>query len=141
MKISMSLGLVAAMCSVALSSAALAQPSSQPWLDGSLSAEARAHALVGAMTTDEKLKLIFGYGSPDDSLAKVPDTVISAEAVSSSSGKSASRSSTGSSSTASSPASSTRSSSSGTQTSSSASQSAATSTQSSSPASVSTRQS
>ena len=80
MKISMSLGLVAAMCSVALSSAALAQPSSQPWLDGSLSAEARAHALVGAMTTDEKLKLIFGYGSPDDSLAKVPDTVISAEA-------------------------------------------------------------
>jgi beta-glucosidase len=32
------------------------------------------------MTTDEKLKLIFGYASPGDELAKVPDTLVSPEA-------------------------------------------------------------
>ena len=33
----------------------------QPWLDPSLSPEARAQAAVGAITLDEKLRLIFGY--------------------------------------------------------------------------------
>src|SRR5947209_11663671 len=74
--------LVAAMlCSLPFNNIpAAAQPLAAPWLDGSLSAEARAQALVAAMTTDEKLRLVFGYGAPDDSLAKVPDTVVSPEA-------------------------------------------------------------
>src|SRR5947209_12528621 len=74
--------LVAAMlCSLPFSAIpAAAQTSAAPWLDRSLSAEDRAQALVAGMTQDEKLRLIFGYGSPDDSLAKVPDTLVSPEA-------------------------------------------------------------
>ena len=72
--------LAALSCSLALSGVAASAQPAQPWLDRSLSADARAHSLVGAMTTDEKLRLIFGYASPGEDLAKVPDTLVSPEA-------------------------------------------------------------
>ena len=56
-----------------------AQPAAQPWLDRSLSADERALSLVQAMTTDEKLRLVFGFASPGDDLAKVPDSLVSPE--------------------------------------------------------------
>jgi beta-glucosidase len=59
-------------------SAASAQPAG-PWLDRSLSPDARARALVAAMTTDEKLRLVFGFASPGEDLAKVPDSLVSPE--------------------------------------------------------------
>jgi beta-glucosidase len=57
----------------------IAQPGPAPWLDRSLTPEARAHALVAAMTTDEKLRLVFGFTSPGEDLAKVPDSLVSPE--------------------------------------------------------------
>jgi beta-glucosidase len=73
--------LAAILCSLGLSGVAVnAQPAARTWLDRSLTADVRAHALVAAMTTDEKLRLVFGYASPDDSLAKVPETLVSPEA-------------------------------------------------------------
>jgi len=52
----------------------------QPWLNPSLSPEARAQAAVGAMTLDEKLRLIFGYSDQAmTELAKVPGDVVPAE--------------------------------------------------------------
>jgi beta-glucosidase len=56
-----------------------AQTATASWLDRSLNAEARAHALVGAMTRDEKLRLVFGFASPGDDLTKVPDNLVSPE--------------------------------------------------------------
>ena len=40
-------------------------PSSMPWTDTALPAEARAQALLESMTQDEKLTLVFGYYSSD----------------------------------------------------------------------------
>jgi beta-glucosidase len=61
-----------------LGAQANAQPAAaSPWLDRSLSADVRARALVQAMTTDEKLRLVFGFASPGDDLAKVPDSLVS----------------------------------------------------------------
>lgn len=71
---------VAVMCAVALSAVPVDAISAQAWLDRSLSPEIRAHALVGAMTTDEKLRIIFGYADSSDDLAKVPDSLVSPEA-------------------------------------------------------------
>jgi beta-glucosidase len=54
--------------------------SDQPWLDRSLSPEARARAAVAAMTRDEKLRLIFGYSDQAlTELNKVPDDIVSPE--------------------------------------------------------------
>jgi beta-glucosidase len=60
---------------------AAAQPRlDQPWLNPGLSAEARAHAAVAAMTLDEKLRLVFGYSDQAfTDLAKVPDATVSAD--------------------------------------------------------------
>ena len=59
--------------------AASASPD-KPWLDRSLSPEARARAVVAAMTLDEKLRLIFGYSDQAfTDLAKVPDNIVSSE--------------------------------------------------------------
>ena len=52
----------------------------KPWLDPSLSPEARARAAVAAMTLDEKLRLVFGYSDQAvTDVAKVPDDIVSAE--------------------------------------------------------------
>ena len=56
-----------------VSTTALAQ--SQPWMDKSKSPEARAHAVVAAMTEDEKLSLIMGYTDPKG-INKQPDDLI-----------------------------------------------------------------
>lgn len=49
-----------------------------PWMDKSLSADARAKAVLAAMTTDEKLLMIFGFDSPSAAdLAKIPDDIVS----------------------------------------------------------------
>jgi len=54
--------------------------SEKPWLDRNLSPEARARAAVGAMTLDEKLRLVFGYSDQAfTDLAKVPDDIVSPE--------------------------------------------------------------
>src|SRR5947209_877451 len=71
---------VVACCFALFGVQANAQQPGQPWLDRSLSAELRAHDLVGAMTTDEKLRLVFGYADPGEELAKVPDSLVSPEA-------------------------------------------------------------
>src|SRR5437763_3792170 len=57
-----------------------AQAQTEAWLDRSQSPEVRAHALVAAMTQDEKLRLVFGYADPGEELTKVPDNLISPEA-------------------------------------------------------------
>ena len=50
-----------------------------PWLDPSLSPEARAHAALKAMTLDEKLRLVFGYSDQAlTDLAKVSDDIVPA---------------------------------------------------------------
>ncbi len=56
------------------STGALAQ--SQPWLDKTKPADERAKAAVAAMTTDEKLTLVFGFTDPDG-VAKQPDDIVS----------------------------------------------------------------
>jgi len=64
----------------ALSMAAQAQAQVQvrdqarPWLDKSKSPDQRARAAVAAMTLDEKLLMIMGYGGAD--LSKEPDDVV-----------------------------------------------------------------
>jgi len=42
-----------------------AAPPNTPWMNPTLNADARARLLVGAMTQDEKLTLVFGYFSTD----------------------------------------------------------------------------
>jgi beta-glucosidase len=49
----------------ASSGAALAQDSARPWTNRALSAQERASLAVGAMTTEEKLQLVFGYFATD----------------------------------------------------------------------------
>jgi beta-glucosidase len=56
-----------------------AQPvrSDRPWLNPSLSPDARARAALAAMTLDEKLRLIFGYSDQAlTELSKVPDEIV-----------------------------------------------------------------
>ena len=61
-------------------SAAAAQGADRPWLNPGLSPEERARAAVGAMTLDEKLRLIFGYSDQAvTEVAKVPDEIVSPE--------------------------------------------------------------
>lgn len=56
------------------------RPAGQPWLDPTLSPEARARAAVAAMTLVEKLRLVFGYSDQAvTEVAKVPDEVVSPE--------------------------------------------------------------
>ena len=54
-----------------------AQPSTapeEPWLNSTLSPDARAKAAVAAMTLDEKLRLIFGYSDQAlTEVSKVPE--------------------------------------------------------------------
>ena len=57
-----------------VSTAALAQ--GQPWMDRSKSPDARARAVVAAMTEDEKLSLIMGYTDPKGIMTQ-PDSLIS----------------------------------------------------------------
>ena len=53
-------------------------PADRPWLDPNLSPEVRAEAALGAMTLDEKLRLIFGYSDQAyTDLVKVPDDIVS----------------------------------------------------------------
>jgi beta-glucosidase len=73
---------IRAACTAALSlllaSSALAQTSPRPWLDPAQSPQVRARAAVAAMTTGEKLRLVFGFDSPTRAdLAAVPDDVVS----------------------------------------------------------------
>jgi beta-glucosidase len=53
---------------------AVAQAQAQPWLDKTKSADERARTAVAAMTLDEKLLLIMGYGGDD--LSKEPDDIV-----------------------------------------------------------------
>ena len=74
----------AATIAACMSSQAMGQqqsaPPGSPWLDRSLSPEARAHAAVAAMTLDEKLRLIFGYSDQAvTEVSKVPDELVSPE--------------------------------------------------------------
>jgi len=58
---------------------ALAQSSGQPWLDRNRTPEARAKAAVAAMTEDEKLRIVFGFGWPMPDFDKTPDDIVSPE--------------------------------------------------------------
>jgi beta-glucosidase len=70
----------AALSIVLCAPAAAQSRADQPWLNPGLSPEARAHAAVGAMTLDEKLRLVFGYSDQAlTEVAKVPDDVVSPE--------------------------------------------------------------
>jgi beta-glucosidase len=52
----------------------------RPWLDASLSPEARARAAVAAMTLDEKLRLVFGFSDQAvTDVVKVPDDIVPGE--------------------------------------------------------------
>ena len=68
----------AASVAMLLCTSVQAQPApDRPWLNPSLSPDARAHAAVAAMTLDEKLRLIFGYSDQAHTdLAKVPDDIV-----------------------------------------------------------------
>jgi beta-glucosidase len=55
--------LLAAIC--ATSGAAEQLQPDKPWMNSALDADARTRALLGAMTRDEKLALVFGYYSSD----------------------------------------------------------------------------
>ncbi len=70
-----------ALATLLLAAPAVAGAADQrPWLSHSLTAEERAKAALTAMTTDEKLRLIFGFNSPSaQDLAKVPDDIVSPE--------------------------------------------------------------
>lgn len=60
--------------------AASAAPADQPWLDPKMPPEARAKAVLAAMTLDEKLRLVFGYSDQAlTEIAKVPDDIVSPE--------------------------------------------------------------
>jgi beta-glucosidase len=61
--------------SLAFAATAHAAPDAQPWLDRSKPPEERAQALVGAMTQDEKLRIIFGFGAVTHDFDKTPDDV------------------------------------------------------------------
>jgi beta-glucosidase len=65
------------------SSALAAQPAGapdRPWLSRDLSPEARARALVAAMTLDEKLRIVFGFSDQAvTDVAKVSDETVSPE--------------------------------------------------------------
>lgn len=57
-----------------------AVPPDRPWMNSSLSPDARARAAVAAMTLDEKLRLVFGYSDQAfTDLAKVADDIVSSE--------------------------------------------------------------
>src|SRR6476469_8365680 len=60
-----------------------AQPSAtpeKPWINSTLSPDARAKAAVAAMTLDEKLRLIFGYSDQAlTEVSKVSDDIVSPE--------------------------------------------------------------
>jgi beta-glucosidase len=72
--------LIAASVAMLVCSSAGAAPADQPWLNPSLSPDARAQAALAAMTLDEKLRLIFGYSDQAmTDLAKVPDDIVSPE--------------------------------------------------------------
>jgi beta-glucosidase len=61
-------GLAAAVLLASAATGALAAPSpaaKQPWMNTALSADQRTKALLGAMTEDEKLKMVFGYFGTD----------------------------------------------------------------------------
>jgi beta-glucosidase len=59
---------------------ASARSPDQPWLDPTLAPEVRARAALGAMTLDEKLRLVFGYSDQAvTEVAKVPDDIVSPE--------------------------------------------------------------
>lgn len=74
---SLALGVILGLASAA---AALAQSPDRPWLDRGLAPEARAKAAVAAMTEDEKLRLIFGYGDgAQRGMTAVSDDVVSPE--------------------------------------------------------------
>ena len=81
--VSKSIVLASAVASLLCTAAQAAQPNpspDRPWLDRTLSPEARAHAAVAAMTADEKLRLIFGYSDQAvTEVSKVPDDVVSPE--------------------------------------------------------------
>jgi len=66
---------------MAVSAPGLAQaPVNQPWLDPKMAPEARSKAALGAMTLDEKLRLVFGYSDQAlTDVAKVPDDIVSPE--------------------------------------------------------------
>src|SRR5689334_10681413 len=53
------------MLMVAVPQAARGQPQDRPWMDPALDADTRARLLLGAMTREEKLALVFGYYSSD----------------------------------------------------------------------------
>ncbi len=58
---------------------AFAQAGGQPWLDRAKTPDDRAKAAVAAMTQDEKLRLIFGFGELTTELNKAPEDLVSTE--------------------------------------------------------------
>jgi beta-glucosidase len=74
------IALVSSVAMLLCSSVQAAQPGTEPdrpWLNTSLSPEARAKSALAAMTLDEKLRLIFGYSDQAfTELAKVPDDIV-----------------------------------------------------------------
>lgn len=65
--------------SLLFASSAIAQTAPQPWLDRAKTADERAKAAVSAMTEDEKLRLVFGFGEPMRGLDKAPADILSPE--------------------------------------------------------------
>ncbi len=68
-----------AACLCGIASVANAQQAPRPWLDASRSADERAAAAVAAMTQDEKLRLIFGFGTPEPAFETIPTDIVSVE--------------------------------------------------------------
>ena len=77
------IALVSSAAMLLCTAAGAAQPSAagdRPWLDPTLSPEARAEAALAAMTLDEKLRLVFGYSDQAvTEVSKVPDDIVSPE--------------------------------------------------------------
>ena len=65
--------------SLLFATSATAQVGAQPWLDRAKTADERAKAAVSAMTEDEKLRLVFGFGEPMRGLDKAPADILSPE--------------------------------------------------------------
>lgn len=77
------IALVSSVAMLLCTSVRAAQPSAapdRPWLNPTLSPEARTKAALAAMTLDEKLTLIFGFSDQAvTEVSKVPDEIVSPE--------------------------------------------------------------
>ncbi|HEX3676481.1 MAG TPA: beta-glucosidase [Sphingomicrobium sp.] len=77
----MAFGLSAAMLlAVPVRAAQPGAPADRPWLNPKLTPEARARAVLGAMTLDEKMRIVFGFSDQAvTEVSKVSDDIVSPE--------------------------------------------------------------